>query len=58
MTKGVHRVPAGSKRGRQMVSRGRAQFPGFLLDDPRAEEQRAWNDQVEAKRRAKEAKHG
>ncbi len=55
MTKGVHRVPAGSKRARQMVSRGVLPFKGITLGyDQRAENQKTWNEQIEAKRKTKE----
>ena len=49
-----HRVVAGSKRARQMVSRGYIPFNGITLGfDPRAEDRKQWNAQVEAKRKAK-----
>lgn len=50
MTKGVHRVPAGSKRARQMVrAKGAKEFdPGVVTPA-----QAAWNAQVEARRKAK-----
>jgi len=51
MTKGVHRIPAGSKRARQMVhAKGAVQRDTLPALSP---EQRNWNAQVEAKRKAK-----
>lgn len=49
-TKGVHRVPAGSKRARQMVrAKGAKEFDERNLTPVQA----AWNAQIEAKRKVK-----
>lgn len=49
MTKGIHRVPAGTKRGRQLTP-----TKGVETTRPRPD-QAAWNAQVEARKQAKKA---
>ncbi|CAB4180265.1 hypothetical protein UFOVP1040_39 [uncultured Caudovirales phage] len=50
MTRGVHRVTSGSKRGRQVAAlTGRIERGVGLTP-----EQKAWNDAVEARRKAKQ----
>ena len=53
MAKGVHRVAAGTKSARQMMARAKVSAGwGVGLTT----EQRSWNAQIEAKRKAKEKK--
>lgn len=55
MTKGVHRVPAGSKRARQMVrAKGSKEFDECNLTPAQV----AWNAQLEAKRKAEAKSNG